>query len=104
MKELTQCSTLVSSFEHFLGPIYTIPFLVYDSDPGVCDGINTRTNVRCEISPSTNEPNNVPSVLVVIHQNDNRFDKSCRVDKPLQILQNLEFTLCKIPTVNPQKH
>ena len=38
-----------------LRPIYTIRFVVYDSGPGVCDRINTRTNVRFQISPSTNE-------------------------------------------------
>ncbi len=29
--------------------------LSYDFDAGVCDRINTRTNVRFQISPSTNE-------------------------------------------------
>ena len=36
-------------------PIYTIRFVAYDSDPRVCDRINTRTNVTFQILPSTNE-------------------------------------------------
>ena len=32
-----------------------IRFVIYDSDPGVCDRINARTNVMFQVSPSTNE-------------------------------------------------
>ncbi len=67
----------------FLRPIYTIRLVVYDFDPGVCDRINTRTNVMFQISPSTNEQwneqKNVGITLVVIRQNDNRVDRPLRV-------------------------
>jgi hypothetical protein len=38
-----------------LRPIYTVRLVVYDSYSGVCDRINTRTNVTFQISPSANE-------------------------------------------------
>ncbi len=43
--QLPECTHL----EKFLRPIYTIRFVVYDSDPGVCDRINTRTNIKFQI-------------------------------------------------------
>ncbi len=54
-------------------PIYTIRFIVYDSDPGVCDRINTCTNVMLQVSPPTINQKNVSSALIVIRQNDNRI-------------------------------
>ena len=38
-----------------LRPIYKIQFVVYDPYSGVCDRINTRKNVRFQISSSENE-------------------------------------------------
>ena len=38
-----------------LRPIYTVRLVVYDSYSGVCDRIDTRTNVTFQISPLTNE-------------------------------------------------
>jgi hypothetical protein len=44
-----------SKFSFVLRPIYTVRLVVYDSYSGVCDRINTRTNVTFQISPSANE-------------------------------------------------
>ncbi len=61
--------------------MYTIQFVMYDSDPGVCDQINSRTNVMFQISPSTNEQK-CGITLVVIRHDDIVYDKSYRVDRP----------------------
>ncbi len=79
-----------------LRPIYTIRFVVYDSHPGVCDRINTRTNVRFQISPSRNEQK-------MLHQHSLSYnvrrtivyEKSYRVDRPLGVV------LLKILVVKP---
>ena len=47
-----------------LRPIYSVRLVVYDSYSGVCDRINTRTNVTFQISTLA---------LVSIRQNDNRI-------------------------------
>ena len=56
---------------------------VYDSDAGVCDRSNTRTNVMFQISPSTNEQkvwrqHSLSYVRMAIV-----YGKSYRVDRPL---------------------
>ena len=77
-------------------PIYTIRFVLYDSDPGVCDRIITRTNVMFQISLSTNEQKMWHQHSLSYARTKNRniyfyslarmtviYDKSHRVDRPL---------------------
>jgi hypothetical protein len=71
-------------------PIYTIRFVVYDSDPGeyIWDRINARTNVRLQISPSTNEhklwhQHSLSYVrMTIVHV----YDKSYRVDRTFMVI------------------
>ena len=63
----------VAGISRFKPILHTIRFVVYNSDPGVCDRINTRTNVMLQVSPSTINQKNVSSALIVIRQNDNRI-------------------------------
>ncbi len=65
--------------------------MVYDSDPGVCDRINTRTNVMFQILPSTNEQkighqHSLSYVRMIIV-----YDISYRVDRPLQYCDHMKW-------------
>ncbi len=53
--------------------MWPVRLCVYDSDSGVCDGINMRTNVKFQISPSTNShKKSLASAPLIIRQIDNR--------------------------------
>ena len=69
-----------------LRPIYTIRFVVYDSDPGVCDRINTRTNVRFQMSPSSNEQKMLHQHFLSYVRRTIVYHKSYRVDRPLGVV------------------